>query len=184
VAMLDKIMSSIVLIGMPGAGKSTIGILLAGKLGLEFVDTDTSIEQESGKSIQELLDQSGYLNVRAVEEDVLLKVATKGKVVATGGSAVYSAAGMAHLKTNAVTVFLDINIEEVNQRINNFDGRGIVRKPNQTLTELFVERRELYLRYADIHLKCNNQDIEQCLQQLIKSTQPFITYGFNTVSID
>ena len=173
--MLDKIISSIVLIGMPGAGKSSIGVLLAGKLGLEFVDTDTSIERECGNSIQELLDQSGYLSVRAVEEAVLLKVSTKGKVVATGGSAVYSAAGMAHLKTNAVTVFLDINIEEINQRINDFDDRGIVRKPNQTLAELFTERRELYLRYADIRLECNHQDVEQCLQQLIKSTQPFIT---------
>jgi len=173
--MLDKVISGIVLIGMPGAGKSTIGILLAGKLGLEFEDTDRTIEQECGKPIQELLDQNDYLRLRAVEEAVLLKVSSQGKVVATGGSAVYSAAGMAHLAANAVTVFLDIDMKEINRRITNFDERGIAKKPNQTLTELFTERRELYLRYADIRLECNNQDVEQCLQQLIKSTQSFIT---------
>jgi shikimate kinase len=175
VIILDKVISGIVLIGMPGAGKSTIGILLAGELGLEFEDTDRSIEQECGKPIQELLDQSGYLRLRAVEEAVLLKVSSQGKVVATGGSAVYSAAGMAHLTANAVTVFLDIDVKEINRRITNFDERGIAKKPNQTLTELFTERRELYLRYSDIRLECNNQDVEQCLHQLIKSTQPFIT---------
>jgi shikimate kinase len=173
--MLDKVISGIVLIGMPGAGKSTIGILLAGKLGLEFEDTDRTIEQECGKPIQELLDQSDYLRLRAVEEAVLLKVSSQGKVIATGGSAVYSAAGMAHLAANAVTVFLDIDMKEINRRITNFDERGIAKKPNQTLTELFAERRELYLRYADIRLECNNQDVEQCLHQLIKSTQSFIT---------
>lgn len=172
---LSKPISSIVLIGMPGAGKSTIGVLIADNLGLEFVDTDKSIELECGKPIQELLNQSGYLAARAVEEAVLLKEQAKNKVVSTGGSAVYSAAGMAHLTANAVTVFLDVDINELTHRIEDFDTRGIMRKPDQSLTELFAERRQLYLRYADICIDCSGKGIQDCLQQVIAATRPYVS---------
>ena len=172
---LNKSISSIVLIGMPGPGKSTIGVLIADDLGLDFVDTDKSIELECGKPIQELLDQSDYQAVRAVEEAVLLKEQAQKKVVSTGGSAVYSSAGMAHLTANAVTVFLDVDINELTRRIKDFNTRGIVRKPGQSLTELFAERRELYLRYADIRIDCSGHDIEECLQQVITATRPYIS---------
>ncbi len=160
--------NSIVLIGMPGAGKSTLGILLAKELGLGFVDTDVAIQVREGQTLQEILDASDYLNLRAIEEQVLLTEQIAGKVVATGGSAVYSEAGMARLKDNATLVFLDVPLRELEKRISNFDSRGIARKPDQSLESLYEERCTLYRKYADITVDCNQQSLEQTLQSSIQ----------------
>jgi shikimate kinase len=157
---------SIVLIGMPGAGKSTLGILLAKQLGMGFVDTDVAIQVREGKTLQEILDASDYINLRAIEEQVLLTEQIDGKVVATGGSAVYSEVGMARLKDSATLVFLDVPLEELEKRISNFDSRGIARKPNQSLESLYQERCELYRNYADISVNCSQQSLEQSLQSV------------------
>jgi shikimate kinase len=161
--------NSIVLIGMPGAGKSTVGILLAKELGLGFVDTDVAIQVREGKTLQEILDTSDYLNLRAVEEQVLLSEPIDGKVVATGGSAVYSQAGMARLKDSATIVFLDVPLRELEKRISNFDSRGIARKPDQSLESLFEERCKLYRQYADICIDCDQQSLEQTLEITLES---------------
>jgi shikimate kinase len=158
--------NSIVLIGMPGAGKSTLGVLLAKQLGLGFVDTDVAIQVREGQTLQEILDTSDYLNLRAIEEQVLLTEQIAGKVVATGGSAVYSAAGMARLKDNAKLVFLDVPLGELEKRISNFDSRGIARKPDQSLESLYEERCKLYRKYADIIVDCSQQSLEQSLQSV------------------
>ena len=158
--------TSIVLIGMPGAGKSTLGILLAKELGMGFVDTDVAIQVREGRTLQEILDSSNYLNLRRIEEQVLLSEEIHRKVVATGGSAVYSEAGMARLKDGATVVFLDVPLEELQQRISNFDSRGIARKPNQSLKSLFEERCKLYRHYADIAVDCNQQSLEQSLKSV------------------
>ena len=102
---------SIVLIGMPGAGKSTLGILLAKELGMDFVDTDVVIQVQEGKTLQQILDGSDYMHLRSIEEQVLLTEQIADKVVATGGSAVYSSEGMARLKENAPVLFLDVPLE-------------------------------------------------------------------------
>jgi shikimate kinase len=161
--------NSIVLIGMPGAGKSTVGILLAKELGLGFVDTDVAIQVREGKMLQEILDTSDYLNLRAVEEQVLLSEPIDGKVVATGGSAVYSQAGMARLKDSATIIFLDVPLRELEKRISNFDSRGIARKPDQSLESLFEERCKLYRQYADICIDCDQQSLEQTLEITLES---------------
>jgi shikimate kinase len=161
--------NSIVLIGMPGAGKSTVGILLAKELGLGFVDTDVAIQVREGKTLQEILDTSDYLNLRAVEEQVLLSEPIDGKVVATGGSAVYSQAGMARLKDSATIIFLDVPLRELEKRISNFDSRGIARKPDQSLESLFEERCKLYRQYADICIDCDQQSLEQTLEITLES---------------
>lgn len=156
---------AVVLIGMPGAGKSTIGILLAKELGLDFIDTDVSIQVREGRTLQNITDQQGYLALRSIEEQVLLAENISGKVVSTGGSAVYSEAGMAHLKQDATVVFLDVPLAELEQRISNFNTRGIARRPDQSFEDLFEERSVLYKRYADICIDCSTLHIEEVLQK-------------------
>lgn len=163
---MNSKLNSIVLIGMPGAGKSTLGVLLAKELGMGFVDTDVAIQVREGKTLQEILDASDYINLRHLEEQVLLTEQIDGKVVATGGSAVYSEAGMARLKDSATLVFLDVPLEELEKRISNFDSRGIARKPNQSLESLYQERCKLYRNYADISVDCSQQSLEQSLQSV------------------
>ena len=141
--------SNIVLIGMPGSGKSTVGVILAKMASLDFVDTDILI-QRAGKSLQEIIDADGYLVLRRIEEEVLLKLDCRDHVIATGGSAVYSPAAISHLKEDGVIVFLDVDIETLQSRIRNYETRGLAKRPDQTLEELFAERLALYREYADI----------------------------------
>lgn len=140
----------IVLIGMPGAGKSTIGGLLAARRGMPLVDTDHLIELREGESLQSILDRRGYLALRAIEERVLLGNDFTGQVVATGGSAVYSAAAMAHLKRFGLCVFLDIPLDEITMRVQNLESRGIAGPPGLGLAQVYAERLPLYRRYADM----------------------------------
>ena len=141
--------SNIVLIGMPGSGKSTVGVILAKMASLDFVDTDILI-QRAGKSLQEIIDADGYLVLRRIEEEVLHKLDCCDHVIATGGSAVYSPAAISHLKEDGVIVFLDVDIETLQSRIRNYETRGLAKRPDQTLEELFSERLALYREYADI----------------------------------
>src|SRR5664280_2182135 len=135
--------SNIVLIGMPGSGKSTVGVILAKMASLDFVDTDILI-QRAGKSLQEIIDADGYLVLRRIEEEVLLKLDCCDHVIATGGSAVYSPTAISHLKEDGVIVFLDVDIETLQSRIRNYETRGLAKRPDQTLEELFSERLALY----------------------------------------
>lgn len=158
---------NIVLIGMPGCGKSTVGVLLAKRLGLGFTDTDLIIQQETGRTLQTIVDNDGYQALREVEARVLLALNPTGHVIATGGSAVYSAAAMAHLATDGVVVFLDITLQAVRRRIGDHSLRGISRQPDQTLDSLFRERFELYSRYAQIRVPADRQTPEQVCDDLV-----------------
>jgi len=160
---------SIVLIGMPGAGKSTIGILLAKELCLDFIDTDISIQVRWGETLQQITDESGYMVLRDYEEQVLLSENIDHKVVATGGSAVYSDAGMARLKASATVIFLDVSLPALQQRVTNFDTRGIARRPEQSFEDLFAERSLLYQRYADIRIDCSNLGVNEALQAVLET---------------
>ena len=123
--------SNIVLIGMPGSGKSTVGVILAKMASLDFVDTDILIQRAAGKSLQEIVDADGYLVLRRIEEEVLLKLDCRDHVIATGGSAVYSPAAISHLKKDGVIVFLDVDIETLQSRIRNYETRGLAKRPDQ-----------------------------------------------------
>ena len=135
---------------MPGSGKSTVGVILAKMASLDFVDTDILIQRAAGKSLQEIIDTDGYLVLRRIEEEVLLKLDCRDHVIATGGSAVYSPAAISHLKEDGVIIFLDVDIETLQSRIRNYETRGLAKRPDQTLEELFAERLALYREYADI----------------------------------
>lgn len=173
--MSKQTSKGIVLIGMPCAGKSTIGLLLAETFDIEFVDTDHSIERILGSNLQAYVNNSGYQALRAAEEKVLLEESAYGKVIATGGSAVYSEVGMAHLKAQATVIFLDLPKQQLEQRMTNFTTRGIARRPNQSLSSLFDERRILYVRYADIRVDCGDKTIDQLLAELVTLSSEYLS---------
>jgi shikimate kinase len=160
---------NLVLIGMPGSGKSTVGVLLAKRLGLGFVDTDLLIQEETGRTLQAIVDHDGYEALRRIEEQVLLKLDVRHKVISTGGSAVYSARAMEHLKTNGIVVFLDIPLGLVIERIGDHSMRGISRRPDQSLEALFEERFDLYSRYADLTVKGAGLNQDQVCEAVVNS---------------
>jgi shikimate kinase len=147
--------SNVVLIGMPGSGKSTIGVLLAKRTARNFVDTDVLIQARESRPLQEIVDSQGYLALRDVEEAVLLSLDFDHYVIATGGSAVYSEAGMEHLKESSQVVFLDVSLQTLLNRVTDMETRGIAKRPDQSFADLFEERCALYRRYADITIACD-----------------------------
>jgi shikimate kinase len=160
--------NNIVLIGMPGAGKSTNGLLLAKALGKDFLDTDVLIQVREGNTLQQIMNNTDYLMLRQIEESVLISIDTKRSVIATGGSAVYSAAGMAHLAKNATIVYLDTPLQTLRERIHDDKTRGIACHPNQSFDELFAERTELYRHYANITINCDQHSPEDVVDAVIK----------------
>jgi shikimate kinase len=157
---MQRIKSNLVLIGMPGSGKSTVGVILAKMTARDFVDTDVLIQTSQKKRLQDIVNTGGHIALRAIEEQVILGLSTKNHVIATGGSAVYSEPAMAHLKSNGIIIFLDVDFESLALRLGDFSSRGIAKRPDQSLAELFEERSWLYKKHADITIKCShiNQD--------------------------
>jgi len=158
--------NNLTLIGMPGAGKSTVGVILAKRLSFGFVDTDVLIQSRHSKPLQRILDESGYLNLRRVEEAEILKLYVDRHVIATGGSAVYSEAAMAHLKAMSTIVFLDLAYNEIVRRIKNFATRGIAKAEDQTFRQMFEERHLLYERYAEIRVDANRHSQDELAEQI------------------
>ncbi|MFL0802045.1 MAG: shikimate kinase [Agarilytica sp.] len=157
----------IFLIGMPGAGKSTLGVLLAKTLARPYVDTDLLIQQRAGKTLQACLDQQGYLALRALEEKVLLESDFSDSVVATGGSVVYSDKGMERLGKLGIRIYLNIAYDTMTQRVCDSATRGLACAPGTSMKMLYDERKPLYMRYADHIVNVDNLDFEQSLSSLI-----------------
>lgn len=147
---MKKDASNIVLIGMPGSGKSTVGVLLAKLTARDFVDTDLLIQVAEQRSLQSILDSHGYLELRRIEERVLLELQCKNHVVATGGSAVYSQAAMEHLGKDGVICYLMAGLAVLESRDLGLSTRGIAKRPDQSFSDLYAERCALYTRYADV----------------------------------
>jgi shikimate kinase len=160
--------SNIVLVGMPGSGKSTVGVILAKMANLDFVDTDILIQLSAGKPLQEIVDKDGYMVLRKIEEECLLKLNCRNHVIATGGSAVYSPSAMAHLKKDGVIIFLDVDLETLKTRIRNHETRGLAKRPDQTIEELFEERLALYRDYADITISGVGLTQEEVCDAILK----------------
>jgi shikimate kinase len=170
---------NVVLIGMPGAGKSTIGVLLAKSLSKDFIDTDLVIQQRYGMLLQEIVDTLGYLQLRRYEEDTILSlpatnsdittgtVRATGAVIATGGSAVYSERAMRHLQKNGLVVFLQVAESTLLQRIDNFESRGLAKAGSQSFDELFSERKLLYEKYGELVIGCDGKRQEEILREII-----------------
>lgn len=161
--------SNITLIGMPGAGKSTTGIILAKNCSLGFLDTDILIQINRQRPLQEILDERGHLYLREIEEDEVMKINIENNVIATGGSVAYSERAMTHLKSVSTVVFLEVSFDELNRRIHNFETRGIAKEPDQTFEELFEERQVLYRKYADLTIVAEGKSQEQIAEEIAEA---------------
>jgi Shikimate kinase len=152
---------------MPGAGKSTVGVILAKHTSREFVDTDVLIQTSQGRKLQDIVDTDGYVVLRKIEEDVLLGLSVQNCIIATGGSAVYSDRAMAHLKSNGLVVFLDVDLPTLESRVHDFSTRGLAKRPDQNLVDLFHERFILYTKYSDITIKSVGLTHEEVCERII-----------------
>ena len=141
---------SIILIGMPSCGKSTVGVLLAKKLGYEFIDSDLCIQKKHGKLLHELIAEQGNEGFLAMEAEVNCAMDAQNAIIATGGSAVYSEQAMHHLASLGKIVYIHISYEEMEARLGDFAHRGVVMPEGYTLRDLYDERAALYERYADL----------------------------------
>jgi shikimate kinase len=160
---------NIILIGMPGAGKSTVGVLLAKRLGYNFVDTDLLLQSRQKCRLQQIIAREGLENFKAIEEQILMELTTTHSVVATGGSAVYSEPAMDRLRNLGQLVFIDIPLEELLGRVNDMDNRGLVIGPNETYENLYKERLPLYQKYAEVTIAGNGMTVEAVAAEIEKS---------------
>ncbi|MDE0759557.1 MAG: shikimate kinase [Pseudomonadales bacterium] len=160
--------TNIVLIGMPGAGKSTLGVILAKRTSRAFVDTDLLIQNSQNKTLQNIIDNKGYIALRRIEQDALLNLDAENTVIATGGSAVYSASAMEHLKKNGKVIFLDVSLPVLQKRIGDFSERGIAMDTHQSFSDLFAERSALYCQFADARIDCAGRSQEEICVEIIR----------------
>lgn len=156
----------LILIGMPAAGKSTIGVLLAKRLRKPFLDTDILIQNGEGAYLQELIFRKGFEGFRHIEESYLLGLAQGCGVVATGGSAVYSSKAMHYLKAIGHVLYLKIALDRLKERLGNLSERGVLILPGQTIDMLYEERRVLYERYADIVIDTTGKTPDQVVTEI------------------
>lgn len=159
--------SNIVLIGMPGSGKSTCGVLAAKALLKNFFDTDLLLQNLEGKRLQSIINENGIEYFNEAEEKAILSLDIRGTVIATGGSVVYSEKAMAHLRSLGKTIYLRLGYEEMEKRIKNITTRGIVLKEGETLLDMYNERAPLYERYADEILNCDGMTVEETVESIV-----------------
>jgi len=165
--------TNIVLIGMPGSGKSTVGVILAKMLAKSFLDTDILIQKCENRTLQDIIDQEGHMALRAIEEQVLLGITCNHHVIATGGSAAYSEPAMNHLKQQGVMVFLYADLPTLRKRISNYETRGLAKRPDQSFLDLFNERLTLYKKYCDITVPSSEQNQEQVSELVISRLKSY-----------
>lgn len=161
-------MENIVLIGMPGVGKSTAGVVLAKVLGYRFIDADLLIQQEENRLLHEIIEQEGTEAFLEIENRVNANITAKKAVIATGGSVVYGREAMAHLSSIGTVVYLKLPFENLRKRLHNIQGRGVVLKEGQSLWDLYQERAPLYERYADLVVEEADLDVEQTIAIIVK----------------
>ena len=160
-------MKNIIITGMPGAGKSTMGVILAKSLGMKFVDTDILIQEDTGRLLQEIIDAEGPEAFKKIEERTILSRRYHNAVIATGGSVVFSGRAMEYLKTGGIVLYLEISFEEMVRRLGNITTRGIVLVRGQGLREMYDQRVPLYEKYADITVDCSGDDFEDRVGNVI-----------------
>ncbi|MGN0388892.1 MAG: shikimate kinase [Suilimivivens sp.] len=161
-------MSNVILIGMPGVGKSTVGVVLAKKLGYSFTDSDLVIQQETGKLLHQLIEEKGEAGFLMLENEINASLSMDHHVIATGGSAVYGKEAMTHLRKTGCMVYLKLPYEELQERLGDLRERGVVLKEGFTLYDLFEERSPLYEKYADITVDCSGKQIREIVEEISK----------------
>ena len=161
--------NNIVLIGMPGVGKSTVGVILAKILGYQFIDTDLLIQKREGKLLRETIAEKGLEGFLEVENQVNSQLTAKNSVIATGGSVVYGREAMEHLREIGTVVYLKLDYRKLKYRLGNIRNRGVVIKEGQRLSDLYNERVPLYEKYADVVIDENGCNIEKTVNKIIES---------------
>ena len=160
---------NIVLIGMPGVGKSTVGVILAKVLGYQFVDADLVIQQQEGKLLCEIIEEVGTEGFIEVENRINASLNVTNSIIATGGSVVYGKEAMEHLQSIGTVVYLKVSYETLEKRLADIKGRGVVLKEGQDLKALFEERSPLYEKYADIEISEGTLGVEQTVEKIIEN---------------
>ncbi len=166
---MDEGMGNIALIGMPGAGKSTVGVVLAKRLGYRFLDSDLVIQETYGKLLHELIEEHGVDGFLEIEEWINSGLNCDRCVIATGGSAVYGEKAMRHLGGIASVVYLKLPYAEIEERLGDLNARGVTVRPGQTLRDLYDERAPLYEKYADVTVECGGLPIREIVERIEKA---------------
>ena len=154
---------------MAGSGKSTVGVVLAKALGLQFVDTDLLLQQKMGERLQQTIDTKGIDGFLKAEEEVLCSLTLENHVIATGGSAVISEKAMENLKKNAITVFLDVPLKELKNRITNMTCRGIAMNKDDSFESVYTSRLPLYLKFSDITVSVGKKSLEETVNLILEN---------------
>ncbi|POP32524.1 shikimate kinase [Lactonifactor longoviformis] len=164
----DESMKNIILIGMPGVGKSTVGVILAKVLGYQFIDADLVIQQQENRLLREIIEEEGEAGFLNIENRVNASLQAERAVIATGGSVVYCREAMRHLKEIGTVIYLELSYGALKNRLGNLKGRGVVLKEGQDLRGLYDERVPLYEKYADLTINEKNLDVEGTLQKILE----------------
>lgn len=159
-------MNNIILIGMPGAGKSTIGVILAKVLGMSFVDSDLLIQDQEGKLLKDIISEKGLDGYLEIENQVNRDINLRHTVIATGGSVIYCSEAMEHLRNSGIVVYIRLSYDTINERLGNIRKRGVVFRKDQNLKSLYEERCPLYEKYAHITVDGEGLSIEEVMDSI------------------
>lgn len=171
---------NITLIGMPAVGKSTVGILLAKRLGFAFIDTDLLIQSGEGRRLHQIIQTQGIQKFCAIESKYVCQLNTQRTVVATGGSVIYVPEAMVHLQTLGRLLFLDIELAELKKRLDSLDTRGVVHMPGQTVDALYAQRRPMYQGYAHVSIDCTHDTPETLVTKIIRVLRRDPLFAFSS----
>lgn len=163
--------NNIILIGMPGAGKSTVGVLLAKAMNYNFIDTDIIIQNKNGRKLYEIINDRGIDYFIQLENETLQSVDVSNSIIATGGSAVFGQEAMKHLSEIGTIVYIRLSCEEILRRVHNIKTRGIAMKKGETMEDVYAERVPLYEKYAEIVVDAENTTIEECVEWIISAVE-------------
>ena len=164
-------MNNIILIGMPGCGKSTIGVVLAKNLGFRFIDSDLLIQEREHRLLHEIITQDGLEAFNQIENQVNASIKTTSSVIATGGSVIYGTEAMQHLKEISTVVYIYLPYEELRTRLGSLEQRGVALKPEETLKDLYDSRSVLYKKYADITVDASHMGIQAVAEEILRKTR-------------
>jgi shikimate kinase len=167
-------MRNIILIGMPGAGKSTVGVILAKVLGCHFIDSDLLIQEQEKCLLKDIIERKGLDGLIAVEEQVNSDIRTENAVIATGGSVIYGAKAMEHLREIGIVVYIRLSYETIAARLGNIRQRGVIFREGQTLRDLYEERCPLYEKYAHLVIDGEDLGMEELMEKIAVSIQAMI----------
>ncbi len=165
--------NNIILIGMPGSGKSTVGVILAKRIGFHFIDTDLLIQAQEKCRLQQIIDTQGLQNFRQIEEQILLTLQAEHTIIATGGSVVYSEAGLETLGKTGLLIFIQVSLTALQKRIADMGQRGLVMAKNQTFAQLYQERTPLYEKFADLTISGEGMNAEQVAEKIETEIEQF-----------